>query len=130
MFDAFLCAIGTVLAVIGFVCVVSLLLLRSVRPKKDERFYITLVFGADEVNACLRVSYLLSQLSCTGDLRSCRILAVDRGMEPLRAAHLREAFSRDPHVVVCTPEEANRILFEKRPQNDARSPVEGTDIDV
>ena len=113
MFETFLCALGTVLAVIGFVCVVSLLLLRTIRPKKDEPFYITLVFGETETNASLRVSYLLSQLACTGDLRSCRILAVDRGMDPVRAAHLHEAFARDPHVTVCTPEEANAILFEK-----------------
>ena len=113
MFETFVCAVGTVLAAIGFVCVVSLLLLRAIRPKKDERFYLALVFEKNETNACARISYLLSQLACTGDLRSCRILAVDHGMDPLRAAHLREAFGRDPHVTVCTPEEANAILFEK-----------------
>ena len=114
MFETFLCALGTLLAVIGFVCVVSLLLLRTIRPKKDEPFYITLVFGETETNASLRVSFLLTRLLSTGSIRHCRILAVDNGMKPWRSAALRETFGREPRVTVCTPEEAAALLFEKK----------------
>ena len=113
MFETVVCAVGTALAVIGAVCAVYWLMLLLIRPKKDERYYEVLVFDETERNACLRVSYLLTRLMSTGSLRHCRILAVDRGMKPWLRQDLCDAFGREPHVTVCTPEEAAAILFEK-----------------
>ena len=116
MLDNVICAVFTVLAVVGFICVVYWLMLRLIRPKKDERYYEVLVFDGAERNACLRVSYLLAQLMSTGNIRSCHILAVDNGMKPWHRQNLLDAFSRDPHVTVCTPEEAAARLFAKKPE--------------
>lgn len=114
MLETVTCAVFTVLAVIGFVCAVWWLLLRLIRPKKNERYYEVLVFGENERNACLRVSFLLAQLMSTGNIRSCHILAVDNGMKPWHRQNLVDAFGRETHVTVCSPEEANALLFEKK----------------
>ena len=126
MLDNVIWAVFTVLAVVGFVCAVYWLMLRLIRPKKDERYYEVLVFGRAERNACLRVSYLLAQLMSTGNIRSCCILAVDAGLQPWYRQNLQEAFGRDPHVTICTPEEANAILFEKKPEKDGQSTFLGS----
>ena len=114
MLETVTCAVFTVLAVIGFVCAVWWLMLRLIRPKKHERYYEVLVFGENENNACLRVSFLLAQLMSTGNIRNCGVLAVDGGMKPWHRRNLQEAFGRDPHVTVCTPEEAAALLFGKK----------------
>ena len=114
MFETVIRAVFTVLSVVGFVCIVYWGMLRLIRPKKHERYYEVLVFDAAERNACLRVSFLLAQLMSTGNVRSCRILAVDNGMKPWRRKDLLDAFGRDPHVTVCTPEEAAEVLFGKK----------------
>ena len=49
----------------------------------------------------------------TGNIRSCHILAVDAGLKPWHRQNLQAAFGRDPHVTVCTPEEATALLFQK-----------------
>ena len=113
MLDNVLLALVTVLAVVGFVCIVYWLMLRLIRPKKHERYYEVLVLDGAEGNACLRVSYLLAQLMSTGNIRSCHILAVDAGLKPWHRQNLQAAFGRDSHVTVCTPEEASALLFEK-----------------
>ena len=114
MFDTLVCAAGTVLAVIGLVAAASLLMLRLVRPKKGERFFQVLVFDGAERDACARVSFLLSQQMCAGSLRSCTILAVDNGMPSWRRQNLEEAFGREPHVVICSPDRAKELLFAEK----------------
>ncbi len=114
MFESVVCAVGAVLAVTGLVCIVYWLMLRLIRPKKNEEYFEVLVFDGKEENASLRVSFLLTRLLSTGGIRHCRILAVDNGMKPWRSDALRETFGREPRVTVCTPEEANEILFEKK----------------
>ena len=114
MLETVIGAVFTVLAVVGFVCAVYWLMLRLIRPKKHERYYEVLVFDRNESNACLRVSFLLTQLMSTGNIRSCRILAVDDGMKPWHRKDLQDAFGRERRVTVCTPEEAVSILFGKK----------------
>ncbi len=114
MFETVTCAVITVLAVVGFVCVIWWCMLRLIRPKKNERYFEVLAFDENECNACLRVSFLLAQLMSTGNIRNCRILAVDNGMKPWHRRNLTDAFGREPHVVICTPEEANAVLFAKK----------------
>ena len=114
MLETATCAVFTVLAVIGFVCVVWWMMLRLIRPRKNERCYEVLLFDENERNACLRVSFQLSQLMSTGNLRNCQILAVDGGMKPWHRQNLQDAFGREPRVTICSPEEASAILFSEK----------------
>ena len=118
MLDTAAYALGTVLAVVGLVFAVSFLMLRLIRPKKGEEYSVVLVFDETEQNACLRVSYLLSQQMCAGGLRSCRILAVDDCMPAWQRQSLEDAFGREPHVTICTPARAAALLFEKNPEKE------------
>ena len=114
MLESVVCAVGTALAVAGLVSVVYALMLRLIRPKKHERYYQVLLFDEKEANACGRVSFLLTQLMCSGNLRSCTIFAVDTGMKPWRRRDLEDAFGREPHVKICSPQEAQALLFGKK----------------
>ena len=114
MLETVVCAVGTALAVVGLVSVVYALMLRLIRPKKHERYYQVLLFDETEANACGRVSFLLTQLMCTGNIRSCTILAVDAGMKPWRRRDLEDAFGREAHVIVCNLREAEALLFGKK----------------
>ena len=105
-------AVGTVLAVVGLVSVIYFIMLRFIRPKKDEIYYEVLVFDENEDSASLRVSFLLSQLMSTGNLRSCRILAVDKGMKPCQRKALEQAFGQEKRVMICSVSRAEEILFQ------------------
>ncbi len=121
MLETVICAVFTLFAVIGCVCAVWWLMLRLIRPKKHERYFEVLVFDENEANACQRVSFLLAQLMSTGNIRSCRILAVDNGMKPWHRQNLTDAFGREPRVTVCTPEEASALLFGKNARDEVKS---------
>lgn len=111
MYENLICAIGTVFAVVGVVAVIYFILLRFIRPAKDEKYYIVTVLGKNEKNACARVSYLLSQLLSTGDMRYCTILAVDCGMSEWQRQSLLDAFGKEKCVVVCSEQRARELLF-------------------
>lgn len=111
MLDVILPAVVTVFSVIGLVAAVYFVMLRLIRPAKGEHYYEVVVFGPDEENACCRVSFLLSQLISTGNLRSCTVLAVDDGMSLYQRQSLLSAFGEEKKIVVCSAEEAKKILF-------------------
>ena len=117
MVENILCAVGTVFAVVGFVAVVYFIMLRLIRPGKNEKYYKVIVFDENEENACYRVSFLLSQLISTGDIRSCSILAVDNGMTFYQYQSLLAAFGKEKSIIVCSPEEAEKIMFGKAQYN-------------
>lgn len=111
MVENILCAVGTLFAVIGLVATVYFFMLRLIRPGKDERYYKVIVFDENEENACYRVSFLLSQLISSGNIRNCSILAVDNGMTFYQHQSLLAAFGKEKSVIVCSPEEAEKIMF-------------------
>lgn len=126
MLESVLCAIGTVFAVIGIVSAAYALMLRLIRPKKHERRFEVLFFDETETDACGRVSFLLTQLMGTGNIRGCTVVAVDTGMKPWRRRDLDDAFGREPHVKICSPEEAQELLFGKKEGQNGQSTVFGS----
>lgn len=113
MFDNILCALGTIFSVIGLISAVYFLMMRLIRPGKNEKYYKVIVFDENEQNACYRVSFLLSQLISTGNIRNCSILAVDNGMTLYQHQSLIAAFGKEKSVIVCSPEKAAEIMFGK-----------------
>lgn len=111
MLDTILYAVSTVFSVIGLVAFVYFVMLRLVRPSGNEIYYELLVFGKEEQNACMRVSFLLSQLISTGNIRFCRIIAVDDGMTVYQRQSLLGAFGKEKAVTICSREEAEKIIF-------------------
>lgn len=111
MMENILCALITLFTVTGMVSVIYFIMIRFVRPAKDERYYEVLVFDENEKNAALRVSFLLSQLISTGNIRNCRIIAVDCGMSEYQRNSVLGSFGNDKNVLLCSKEEAEKIIF-------------------
>ena len=102
-FREFLCAMIALLSVWGAAALVYMLLLWLIRPKTGENAVVLLrMSGAPETDIA-RVSYCLSRLNVTGELKFTVIAAVyaDEEERSLCYNAVEQAFAQEPRVLVC-----------------------------
>ena len=103
MLQNLVCAAVAILAVWGSAGMVTALLLRLIRPKKSEPCVLLLRVSDGDETAAERVSYHLSRLSLTGELRHTVIAVVCQPADCGTARALKAAFAKEPRVTVCGP---------------------------
>ena len=97
----FLCAMIALLAVWGAVGAVYMFALWLVRPKTDAQTVILLRMSGCTEPDIARVSYCLTRLSVSGDLRNTVIAAVFDDRESPSFSAAEYTFAEEPHVLVC-----------------------------
>jgi hypothetical protein len=103
-FREFLCAMISLLSVWGAAALVYMLSLWLIRPKTGENAVVLLrMSGAPETDIA-RVSYCLSRLNVTGELRFTVIAAVyaEEDETDLSYSAVKKAFAQEPRVLVCS----------------------------
>ena len=98
----FLCAMIALLAVWGAAGLIYGFVMHLIRPKYTSVNVLLLRLrgSAEESIGC--VSYHLSRLSVTGELKHTVIAAVTEDDTPGLADRVAAAFRKDKHVLVCT----------------------------
>ncbi|MCH5198695.1 MAG: hypothetical protein J1E34_07285 [Oscillospiraceae bacterium] len=99
MLENIICAFIAIFAVWGVIGAVYTLLLAFIAPKKDRKTVIT-VFPRGE-NAVSDVSFILSKLYVSGDIKRCVIAAVCDDNDAETVSALISAFGDEKRVVVC-----------------------------
>ncbi len=115
MLENLFCAAVAILSVWGALALIFTLLLSLIRPKKDER-RILLLLPDPASDAVEQVSFALSYLSVTGELRYTRIAVLCEPADDRRAP-LLSAFGKDPRVTVCGAEEFYAAFLRKVPSD-------------
>ncbi len=102
-FREFLCATIALFSVWGAAALVYMFSLWLIRPKTGENAVVLLrMSGAPETDIA-RVSYCLSRLNVTGELRFTVIAAVyEDEDETSTYTAVKQAFAQEPRVLVCS----------------------------
>lgn len=99
MLENIICAFIAIFAVWGVIGAVYSAVLAVIAPKKGRKTVIT-VFPCGE-NAVSDVSFILSRLYVSGDIRRCIIAAVCDENDSETLSALISAFEKEKSVVVC-----------------------------
>lgn len=99
MLENIICAFIAIFAVWGVIGAVYMLLLSFISPKKDRKTVIT-VFPRGE-NAVSDISFILTKLYVSGDIRHCVIAAVCNENDDETVSALISAFGDEKKVVIC-----------------------------
>jgi|GEM_PF-3389732 len=99
MLENFLCAFIAIFAVWGVIGAVYAIMLAFIAPKKDKRTVITVFSGGE--NAVSEISFILSRLYISGDIKRCVIAAVCDDNDPETVSSLVSAFGREERVIIC-----------------------------
>lgn len=113
MYKSILLAIVVVFFVMGIVCFISYLLLKSACPDKKMHFFILCPFSDSDKECSVRISCVLSIITALGLHRRCTVLAVDDGMEDKEKKILTAAFFHADNVTICKKEEIAAIISKK-----------------
>lgn len=113
MFESIMLSVLAILAAIGLVSLIYFLLLRLIRPAKNEKYIILSVFDETSENVTANISFVYSRIFSMGDLRHCKIIAVDNGMSETQRDNLEAAFSDEGIVKICKKDELFSFLFDE-----------------
>ncbi len=111
MLESIMLSFLAIFATIGFVCSVYLLLLGLIKPDKNKVYYVISVFDEKTENAASDISFVYSKIFSVGDIKHCRIIAVDDGISISQREMLDAAFSDESRVRVCKKDELMSLLF-------------------
>ena len=114
MLESIMLSLLAIFAAIGLVCTVYLLLLGLIKPEKDKVYYVISVFDEKSENAAADLSFVYSKIFSVGDIKHCRIVAVDNGLKVSQREMLEAAFGEESRVRICKKEELVNILFPEK----------------
>ena len=103
-FREFLCAIIALLSVWGAAALVYMLSLWLIRPKTGKNAVVLLRMSGSAETDIARVSYCITRMNVTGDLKNTVIAAVYADEDERSPCYnaVEQAFAQEPHVLVCS----------------------------
>ena len=113
MLENLFCAAVAILSVWGALALIFTLLLSLIRPKKNEQ-RILLLLPDPASDAVEQVSFALSRISVTGELRYTRIAVLGAPEDTENRKALLAAFGREPRVTVCSAEEFEKTFLNSK----------------
>ncbi len=113
MYKSILLAIVVVFFVMGIVCFISFLLIKSACPDKKSHFFILCPFSDSDRECSVRISCVLSIITALGLQKRCTVLAVDGGMDEQEKKLLTAAFFHADNVIICRKEEIASFVGKK-----------------
>ena len=116
MLENLFCAAVALLSAWGALALAYTLLFSVIRPKKNERCVLLLLPGPDS-DPVEQVSFALSRLSVTGELRYTCIAVLVAPEETETRKALLAAFGKEPRVTVCSAEEFHAAFLRKVPSD-------------
>ena len=110
MLENLLCAAIAILAVWGSMALAYMLLMSLIRPKKNERRLLLLLSEGSAEDTVERVSFTLSRLSVSGELRYTVIAVLCDPADAEKRRALAAAFGHEKRVIVCSKTELMEMI--------------------